>query len=61
MLLPYIAVAVHRLHDTGTSGYYAFWMLLPPIGRIILLILCAMEGDYGENIYGPPPTGLPSR
>ncbi len=60
VLLPYLAVLVRRLHDTGRSGYYAFWVLLPLIGGIVLIVLCAQEGESGENQYGSVPQGLPA-
>ena len=60
VLLPALAVLVRRLHDTGKSGYYAFWLLLLIIGMIILLILTVRAGDEGENEYGSVPEGLPA-
>jgi uncharacterized membrane protein YhaH (DUF805 family) len=60
VFLPYLAVLIRRLHDTGKSGYYAFWMLLPLIGSIVLIVLTVQPGDEGANEYGPVPAGLPS-
>ena len=48
ILVPTIAVAVRRMHDTGKSGW--FW-LIPVYG----LILTFIEGDTGENEYGADP------
>ena len=48
VLLPWIAVAVRRLHDVGKSG----WFLLIPIYNLILAVT---DGDVGENEYGPDP------
>jgi hypothetical protein len=48
MLLPYLAVATRRLHDTNHSG----WWILCPIYNIILL---ATKGDEWQNEYGEPP------
>ena len=54
-LIPSIAVCVRRLHDTGRSGWYYFFILIPVFGQIILLVLLALRSDYGENDYGPHP------
>ena len=47
-LIPMLAVAVRRIHDTGNSG----WFILIPIYSFILL---CTNGDVGENEYGPDP------
>ncbi len=48
MLVPALAVAVRRLHDTGKSG----WFYLIPIYNLILL---CTNGEEGENQYGADP------
>ncbi|GAA3610334.1 DUF805 domain-containing protein [Flavivirga amylovorans] len=58
ILIPYIALAVRRLHDSGKSGGYIFVYFIPFIGGIWFLILMATEGDKGPNKYGPDPKGL---
>ncbi|WCO00919.1 DUF805 domain-containing protein [Psychroserpens ponticola] len=55
VIIPSLAVAVRRLHDTGKSGWYYLVSLIPFIGGIWLLILLATEGDVGPNAYGPDP------
>jgi len=55
VLLPSIAVAVRRLHDVGKSGWFLFIGLIPIIGGIWLLVLYCIDGDVGENKYGPNP------
>jgi uncharacterized membrane protein YhaH (DUF805 family) len=53
LLLPYLAVGVRRLHDTGKSG--AWWFIgLVPFGWVVLLVFFASDGDQGWNRYGPP-------
>jgi uncharacterized membrane protein YhaH (DUF805 family) len=54
-LLPYLAVTVRRLHDTGRSGWWYFIMLIPLVGPIWLIVLLATDGEPGENQYGPNP------
>ena len=54
-LIPNIAVAVRRLHDTGRSGWNYFLLLIPLVGPIILLVFFASDGQPGTNQYGPNP------
>lgn len=56
-IIPLIAAAVRRLHDTGRSGWWYFIVLIPFVGGIILIVLLAGEGEPGPNLYGPPPGG----
>ena len=57
VLIPGIAVSVRRFHDTGRSGWYWFWWLLPVIGWIINFVISAFASDPGDNKYGPNPKG----
>lgn len=50
VMIPYLAVGVRRIHDTGKSG----WFILIPIYNIILF---ATEGDKGANDFGDDPKG----
>ena len=53
-LLPSLAAAVRRLHDTNRSGWW--WMIsLTIIGIIPLIIRLASSGDSGDNEYGESP------
>ena len=45
VLVPTIAVAVRRMHDTNHRGW---WMLLPPVN----LVLAVQKGDDGQNRFG---------
>jgi uncharacterized membrane protein YhaH (DUF805 family) len=47
LFLPWLAVAVRRMHDVDRSG----WWLLVPIVNIVFL---AKRGSPGTNSYGPP-------
>ena len=55
ILLPYLGVTARRLHDTGKSGWFQLLCLIPGIGFIIVLILCALEGQKEANQYGEAP------
>jgi uncharacterized membrane protein YhaH (DUF805 family) len=51
ILLPSLAVAVRRLHDTNRSGWFLLLNLIPIIGWIILIIWYVQKGDEGTNQY----------
>ena len=55
MLLPSIAVAVRRLHDTDRSGWWILLGFIPIIGGIVLLVFYVLEGTQGPNRFGPDP------
>ncbi|QBQ39796.1 DUF805 domain-containing protein [Sphingobacterium psychroaquaticum] len=57
VLLPSIAVAVRRLHDTNKSGWFLLVAFIPFVGWIYLIYLFIKEGDRGQNQYGPDPKG----
>lgn len=56
MILPMLMVTIRRLHDVGKSGW---WILisLVPIVSLILLYWMIIEGDKGDNEFGPHPLG----
>ena len=43
-LLPSIAAATRRLHDTHRSGWWQLIVLLPVLGLIVLIVFLAQEG-----------------
>jgi uncharacterized membrane protein YhaH (DUF805 family) len=55
LLVPSIAATTRRLHDTGRSGWWQLISLVPIVGAIILIVLCALPGQAQANSYGPPP------
>lgn len=60
VLLPALAVAVRRLHDTGRSGWWVLISFVPLVGTIILIVFLATEGQPGDNQYGPNPKQAPA-
>lgn len=54
LLLPGLAVAVRRLHDTGRSGWNLLWVLLPLVGAIILIVYYC-QASREANQYGEGP------
>ena len=55
LLIPGIAVAVRRLHDTGRSGWWLLIALVPLIGAIVLLVFMVQDSEPGANKWGPNP------
>lgn len=55
VLLPSLAVAVRRLHDTGRSGWNLLWAFLPIIGTIIIIVYLAQDSQPGTNKWGSNP------
>jgi uncharacterized membrane protein YhaH (DUF805 family) len=51
-IIPSITVGVRRLHDTNKSGWLMLLLLIPLVGWIPVVILCALQGTPGENKYG---------
>lgn len=39
--VPYLAVIWRRLHDTGRSGKFYFFVLIPLVGPILLIVWLA--------------------
>ncbi|MGP0587489.1 DUF805 domain-containing protein [Paenibacillus timonensis] len=52
VLLPSLAVAVRRLHDTGRSGWMLLLSLIPLVGSIIVLVFLCMDSEVSDNRYG---------
>ena len=55
ILIPGIAVAVRRLHDTDRSGWWALLGLIPIVGTIILIVIMCFDSTPGTNRFGPNP------
>jgi uncharacterized membrane protein YhaH (DUF805 family) len=53
-VLPLIAVAVRRLHDTGRSGWW-YLVIVVPIANIALYVFWALPSERRENRFGPVP------
>jgi len=48
VLIPYIAVGVRRMHDTGRNGA---WLLFP----LVNFVLLCYDSQPGDNTYGAYP------
>ena len=58
VLLPSLAVAVRRLHDTDRSGWWLLIGLVPLVGGIVLLVFLVLEGTRGPNSHGADPKAV---
>jgi uncharacterized membrane protein YhaH (DUF805 family) len=53
-LIPMLAVAVRRLHDTDRSAWYIVLYFIPIIHIYPICLFCE-DSDVWENDYGPNP------
>jgi len=60
VLLPGMAVAVRRLHDTGRSGWWLLIGIVPIIGALVLLVFMVQDSQSDDNQYGPNPKAVAS-
>lgn len=51
-IIPSIAVAARRLHDTDRSGWWQLLVLIPIIGWILLLVWFCQPGTQDTNRFG---------
>lgn len=56
ILLPSIAIAIRRLHDTDRSGWWYLLSLIPLVSLVLLFFYC-QKGTDGPNRFGPDPLG----
>lgn len=58
VLLPTLAVAARRLHDTDRSAWWLLLSLVPVIGTLVLIWFYVQPGTDGPNRFGPPAPPL---
>jgi len=58
LLLPCLAVAARRLHDTNRSGWWQLITLIPLIGLIVLIVFLVQDSTE-DNQHGPNPKAAP--
>ena len=51
VFIPSLAVIWRRMHDSNHSGCNFFWMFLPIIGWVIVLIFLVLPTKEGPNKY----------
>ncbi|MCW5662220.1 MAG: DUF805 domain-containing protein [Piscinibacter sp.] len=59
ILVPSIAVAARRLHDTDRSGWWLLIGFVPLVGGIVLLVFMCLDGTSGPNRFGADPKAEP--
>ena len=63
LIIPSIAVAIRRMHDTGRSGWWLLIGLIPLLGAIVLIYWFVQRGTVGPNEWGNDPydaVGVPA-
>ena len=61
LLIPNLAVAVRRLHDTDRSGWWLLLIFLPILGWLALFVFYCLDGTRGPNRFGTDPKDLSDR
>ncbi|MXV30123.1 DUF805 domain-containing protein [Aeromonas veronii] len=61
VLLPSLAVAARRLHDTDRSAWWLLLGLIPIIGTLVLIYFMVCNGQQGLNRFGDDPKAAPSQ
>ncbi|EKB20397.1 hypothetical protein HMPREF1170_03128 [Aeromonas veronii AMC35] len=59
VLLPSLAVAARRLHDTDRSAWWLLLGLIPIIGTLVLIYFMVCNGQQGPNRFGDDPKAAP--
>lgn len=57
IIVPSIAVAIRRLHDTGRSGWWLLLSFIPLIG-LIPFVFFMLDSQSGTNEYGQDPKSI---
>ncbi len=58
LIVPGLAAAVRRMHDTGRTGWLLLIALIPLVGLLILYWF-VQRGTVGPNEYGADPYDVP--
>ncbi|HHQ4620284.1 DUF805 domain-containing protein [Aeromonas veronii] len=61
VLLPSLAVAARRLHDTDRSAWWLLLGLIPVIGTLVLIYFMVCNSQQGPNRFGDDPKAAPSQ
>ena len=58
VIVPALALIVRRLHDLGKEWYYIFFILIPIVGQIMMLVWLCTDSQVGANKFGENPKGI---
>ena len=56
LLLPSLAAATRRLHDTHRSGWWQLICVVPVIGLIVIVVFLAQEGKGEDGLVRTTPS-----
>lgn len=59
VLVPSIAAAARRLHDTDRSGWLQLIALVPLVGWLVVIYFLVQPGTAGSNRFGNAPLSAP--
>ena len=54
-IIPWVAVAVRRLHDSDKSGWCSLIIIVPYVGAFTLFICMFLSSTSGPNRFGAAP------
>ena len=54
LLLP-LSLRTRRLHDIGLSGWWQLILLVPSLGRLVMLIFMLIPSEKRDNRFGVQP------
>ena len=49
ILIPQLALAIRRLHDSNHSGWNYLWIFVPYLGPLIFLCLCCLPSKHDHT------------
>ena len=52
--IPFMAVNVRRLHDSGKSGWF-YLVTFIPLGSFVLFVFYLLDSEHGRNKWGENP------
>lgn len=58
LLLPSLAVAARRLHDTGKSAWLLLLYIVLFVGWVVLIVFWCLDSTPGANKHGENPKGV---
>lgn len=58
IIVPALALIVRRLHDLGKEWYNIFFILIPIVGQIMMLVWLCTDSQVGANKFGENPKGI---
>jgi uncharacterized membrane protein YhaH (DUF805 family) len=59
VIVPTLAVAVRRLHDTDRNGWWLLLFFIPFFGGLVLIVWFCLGGKRGYNRFGANPLPAP--